>query len=320
MNRIAKDGLLRRMFVHGLTLLAFVFVLFLLWRERLELLHWVNALRPGWMLVSLTLLLAANASAGVMFAVLAARRSAASKPLRRSVGAFLLGQVGKYLPGRIWGVAQQAALLTGSLRPGVVILANLEVFMLVLILTAGVGASLLLFEAKGLHLALSVMAATLVVVAVLTRANVLERLVMFSVRVLPSRLARVLDSASEPASGRHPRGRLAFFASLGFALAFALGWFLLLNQALGFGGAASIRMTAILALSSIIGMLSMLPGGLGAREAAMLGLGAWLASDMTVMASVAVLTRAAIVVIDLVSAGAGAVLLGKLQSESNVHE
>ena len=313
MKVTAGPHALRLGFVRLMTLLALGFVLVLIWRERVELLGWLAAIDVPWAASSLVLLFVSNASAALLFAALAARRSATRVPVRLGAGAFLLGQVGKYLPGRIWGVAQQAALLAGRLRVGAVVVANLEVFGVVLLLTSGLGMALLAFDAAHHGLAAAALAATLVLAAAALRSRLLDLLLGRVWRVLPARIQHAFRGSEGERSGQAPRHGLAFAACLAFCTAFVSGWFLLFNQGLGLGAAESVRITAILAVSAVVGMLSLLPGGLGAREAAMVVLGGSLASEPASMASLAVVTRAAIIVVDLLSAITGAAMLGTSQ-------
>jgi uncharacterized membrane protein YbhN (UPF0104 family) len=61
----------------------------------------------------------------------------------------------------------------------------------------------------------------------------------------------------------------------------------------------------MLSLSYLAGVLTLLPAGIGSREAAMLALGGWLHVNIETTATLAIVSRLAMVAVDMVTASFG---------------
>jgi hypothetical protein len=82
---------------------------------------------------------------------------------------------------------------------------------------------------------------------------------------------------------------------------YAGGWIVLLAWGLAMPVDDSIKLTALLSVSYALGVLSLLPAGIGAREAAFVGLGHLMHADMPTLAAVAIVTRMVMILGDFAS-------------------
>ncbi len=299
------------------TLVALAFVVFLVWTQRHGLHAWLLSLHLGWAAAAFLLLCLSNAVAALLFAHMLASRIEFGKPSVNFAAAFLLGQLGKYLPGRIWGIAQQVSLLRSSAAAAIVIVINLELLILLLGASIAVGAVMICFAKGGFEAGLIILVLALLAVVFLpSRISWLLTAVRFIIVRLPRRfeINSTLENRGKPSQRQLWKFR---FLLVGFCISFALGWFLLFFGAIGLDPDESAEITGVLALSAIIGMLSMLPGGLGAREFGVLAFGSWLGLDSEVLASSAIASRAMIILIDLLLAGAAIPFLSRLGMEKS---
>ena len=142
------------------------------------------------------------------------------------------------------------------------------------------------------------------------RLDVIRRLVEFASRVLPRVGKRLLSDLANRQSGSEERSILLQHSGLLlFLLAYGLGWWLLAKGATQLNAVACMGVVAALSFSYIIGMASMLPAGVGAREGMLVLLAPAVGISHTDMAALAVASRAAMVMMDVIAAGIGAILL-----------
>jgi hypothetical protein len=246
---------------------------------------------------AILLLIASNASAAMLFAVLA--RSHGAPEARRSelAGGFLISQAAKYAPGRVWGVVVQGLLMGAGASLRTLIVANIEIALVVLAGTTAVGVSLAGGAVYGPWISVALLAGSWLALLGLVRGRVFGTVVTHFQRWLPARL----QSFGVP----HPHSKLGDRwipnGLLCFLVFYASGWITLLAWGLGMPVDESIKLTALLSVSYALGVLSLLPAGIGAREAAFVGLGHLMNSDMATLATVAIVTRMAMVLIDLAS-------------------
>lgn len=222
-------------------------------------------------------------------------------PLGDAAAVFLISQPGKYVPGAVWPVMAQAEFarehgvsraraLTGSL-----------VAMVVGVATAGiVGAVGLAAAAPGsladYWWALAIAAA----LVVLLTPPVLGRVVALALRV-----TRRGDQAVR--IGGRALGESAAWSVLNW-LALGLQAWLVLRPLAGASASTVALATGAFALSWLVGFLLVIaPAGIGPREAALVLTLASVASAPQALA-VAVLSRAAMTVADLVGLAVGLVL------------
>ncbi|MGY6555327.1 MAG: lysylphosphatidylglycerol synthase domain-containing protein [Wenzhouxiangella sp.] len=305
----------RRLLVTAISTAALLFLLYLTWVERDTLAAWVVGLHLGWFALCLLLLLASNCIGAALFSTIACPSAKGMQIRRTLAAAYLLGQVSKYLPGRIWGVMQQAIVMSGSITPGTLVLANLKWFALTVILTSGVGLTLLAGQRGNLWLAAAVAIASIIACSFIFRSKSFSH-IWFK---LAHRFGRMPNQSSRNIEAQKV-GALenSFGIEVGFTTFFALfgiGWWLFFSEALSISPSHAIELTSILALSAVIGMLSLMPGGLGAREVSMILLGSMVVDDADALPALAVASRATIMVIDFLSSGLGAILLQRYRKD-----
>lgn len=291
----SRSRLIRRL--HALlTLLSVIFVVYLVWSLRPELTHILFRIYSLPTLLALVLLLGSNIFTGLLFSELINRRSDTSIDSRFLAGSFLYCQIAKYIPGRIWGIVQQASLLNSRVISPLVVIENIRLTLVTFLFTAIIGLSLIALQLVGIS-------AFLVCLFLGWLAALLVAITPF-----PQWLNRLLSRADRNTEvpSRWGTSDSQSWGSLGLMLcmvmsSYLIGWLLFFHETLGLSLEKSLQIAAIFSLSAPIGILSMLPAGIGAREAAMLGFGLFLAPTVEVAASAAVVSRVAMLIIDLLS-------------------
>jgi uncharacterized membrane protein YbhN (UPF0104 family) len=162
----------------------------------------------------------------------------------------------------------------------------------------GTGAVLAIEATAGIAWALVALVVVWMVLLALVRSNALAVGVSWVRAFLPGRFKGVPGSVHLAPSRRRAAMAALLLCVL---LSYGGGWLLLIWLGFGFPLQEAIVLVAVLCLSYALGVLSLLPAGIGAREAAFIGIGQLLHADMSVLATVAVLTRLAMVAIDLAS-------------------
>jgi uncharacterized membrane protein YbhN (UPF0104 family) len=282
----------------ALTLLGIGFLLALAWDQRDALSRTLLTLRPMGVGVAVLMLVASNASSAMLFAVLA--RSHGAPESRRSAlaGGFLLSQVAKYVPGRVWGVVVQGLLMGAGASLRTLIVANVEVALVVLGAVTAVGLALAGGAISGLWVSLALLAGSWLALLGMVRGRFLAIVVAHLQGWLPARFQSV--GAVDP-RGADTSDRWLPLALLCLLVFYAGGWIVLLAWGLAMPVDDSIKLTALLSVSYALGVLSLLPAGIGAREAAFVGLGHLMHADMPTLAAVAIVTRLVMVLGDFAS-------------------
>lgn len=308
----------RKFLRQTLTLAALGFVLTLVWMQRAELYQWASSLHARWAIFSILLLCGANIFAAFIFANLLLIRGTRNILMPGLISTFLFGQLGKYIPGRVWGVAQQVAILGGSVTPSKVIIVNFEVFFLVFAATLALGLVMLAGLLAGFSAGLAVTVLSSIALLALSKVQILSATFLWLSKFLPKKTSALLLEAIVPAYLEEVRiGH--YFYLIGFSFTYAFGWFFLFYGGIGLSWTESLAVTTTIALSSVIGMVSLLPGGLGAREAAVIAFGSSLSIDLPTLASTAVASRGAMILLDLLLAGSAMPFLPS-QDRGKFHE
>ncbi len=228
-------------------------------------------------------------------------------PVRQAARIFLVGQLGKYLPGSVWPLLTQVALgrsagvpATTSAVAGLVAMGLAVATGLVVGLVAGVGAGL---------------GGGYAVVALVGAACALP--FMLSAALLNRVVERGLSILRRPALPRRLSSRVLYGSQLLVLVAWlAYGMHIwLLARALGPVGAGDlVPVTGGYALAMTVGMLVVLaPAGAGVREAV---LGLTLAPALGTEAALAVVlvSRLLVTGVDLVTGAIGAVSVRRAKS------
>ncbi|MES2607020.1 MAG: lysylphosphatidylglycerol synthase domain-containing protein, partial [Pseudomonadota bacterium] len=296
----------RRLMVLSLTVPALGFMCYLAAQYWNEAWAWIANAHPLLILVSLAALLTSSYGSALIF--VASIQGGAASPARDSrrklIASFLLSQIGKYVPGRIWGVVLQKALLSADLPIHSVILTNLELAALSLALTGGSAVAFMAWFFLGI--AWGCVAFVIVGIA----------LYLVLALKLPGR-ASVLLHRLLPGPSRLPAGALqekpdytpSLVGLVLYGVGYCTGWLCLMLAGDSANLDESLRLTALLSLSYVIGVISLLPAGVGSREVALLVIGEWFGLETSSLASVAIVTRLALLVVEFAAALLGAAML-----------
>lgn len=248
---------------------------------------WPTAASWPWILASVAIGVAHVIAMGCAFVWLIG-----SQGFSRVASIFLFSQAAKYVPGKIWGVVAQQALMGQQSRLSQVVGANIAMAAILLC------SQLALAVAASLHGRTGAIIAGLVGAAFCVAAGGFAELLQRSHR---ARGWRVLVPWSRPGVGL-----VTGVSSVASLLLTALAWAALFGGGLGYRINDVATWTAVSGASFVVGMLSVLPGGLGIREAAFVAFSAYLPSLAPADAPMlALFTRAWLLAIDAV-----AVILG----------
>ena len=261
-----------------LTLLAKVFVLALViwfvrgtlvnaWRE-LGQHEW--SLRPWWLLVACGLYLLGLLPAGVFWWRLL-RVCGQDARIGETLRAYYIGHLGKYVPGKAMVVVLRAGLIHGHrVDPGIAAASFFAETLTMMAVGAGLAAAVLAVRARDAHVLFLGAVALAIASMAPTIPPVFRRL---------ARLAGV--GRSQPAVTENLQ-RLGYTTLMGGWLSMLMVWGLLALsfwatiRALGVENLGPMEhftgYLAAVSLSMVAGFLSLIPGGLGVRDAILLKL------------------------------------------------
>lgn len=288
----------------GLALLGLVLLVFLAWQSRHELAQVAGNVRTGLLVAAIAAGVALNALQGVYFALLM-RKNGSAASTADCVSAFLVGQPGKYVPGKVWApLIQQAALG----RPGQLAsigTANVELALVVLVQMTCLGIACLALPHPAVLLA--ALAAGVAAGAVALRLQWAAPLV----RRIPflNRRAGVMAQAR----AGHGASRMQALCTSAAVMAVTLlaSWLVLASMGWPVDLQAQARMLGSVFLGFASSLLAFpVPVGLGVREAATAGFGAIAAPDVpaAMLVSVAIFARGWQLAVDVASLALGLAL------------
>ncbi|NIB40031.1 hypothetical protein HBA55_10560 [Pseudomaricurvus alkylphenolicus] len=206
---------------------------------------------------------------------------------RLAIKMYVVGQIAKYIPGKIWGVVYQSSHLPDTKGVKGIVVANIELMLVSLGMTLVIAASLF---SSGVNLPLSVFIVVIGLMAFLYLYSL--DLVSISARFLPRRWQQLLTSDSHQTFETSLKEGSVFFSL--FFLSYTMSNILMLKAIFGLDiGEASVY-TALLALSWVAAALTLVvPAGMGVRELIFIGGAGWVLPEIPadVLISVAVLVR-----------------------------
>ncbi|MBJ6985301.1 hypothetical protein [Luteimonas sp. MC1750] len=295
-----------------MVIVGLLFFSYLVYRSRDAFQDAISTTSTQAFATSIFALVLANVFVAVLFATMLGRPEGDAGSQRRMAGVFLFTQLGKYVPGRVWGMVAQASIIRAE-SPARLVLVNVELAVIVLFTTCGIGAALLLAHWYGTTIGLgALLLAFAVTASTLQRSWVFNLLNFAIVRLpLPKKLAAVRDVGL-------PVSRVGITLALqlaGFWAMYLIGWWQLASTLPGVAEVGTGLVVACLSLSYVAGLASMLPAGLGAREAVLLLLGPSSGVPFELMALLAVTSRIALLLVDGIGAGVG--FLALRTSEGN---
>lgn len=296
---------LRHVVVRALMLLALTWMGWLIWKNWPAVAGMASTAQWGLLALALVALALANVGMALVFAGFVSRASGDQVPTVRVVGTFLLSQIAKYVPGKIWSVAMQAAMLQSPKATKGVLLANIELTIVNLLLVSGAGMAFWIWTRLGAMVALVVFVATWSIAGWACRLNSIQLMGAVVGRFAP-RLGQMLS----PPSGEREKSGVGRYAGLLLFLSmYCVGWWLLVMGATTLDARVCMEVVATLSLSYIIGVVSPMPAGVGAREGAIVLLAPAVGVSHASMAAIAIATRVAMLALDAIIGVVGAILL-----------
>lgn len=297
----------RKTLLAVLTFAAIFFLCVLAWRQRREIAALLADADLVWLIVGLLLLLLSNLSASVFFLHFVRREGATGGSAPLILGIFLFSQVAKYVPGRIWAIVMQAGMMKGGMGVSALAVANIELALVLIASSVGLGGAALVWVFLGTAAGAVTLLLAALTCYVMLRARFTRRLVDV-VAVMLGR-DRGGDATATTKIGRDRMRWVNLAACVGFAISCFGGWLLIFASGFGFGLHDGLLLVSALLFAAVAGMISMLPGGLGVREAAMLAFAGWGELGGGDLAAAAISTRLCILVVDAMSAVVGGVLV-----------
>jgi hypothetical protein len=295
----AAGSTVRRRLVQVLLPIAVAAIAWLAWSHRAEVSGIVAGASLAWVAGSVLLLAIGNRSAAAAFGHVLAG-AGKDQLAARAACAYQIGQVAKYVPGRIWTAVLQVGLLPRGIGPMRILLANMALALAGCAMMAGVGAAALLLTSRPLLAAIALLSG-ITLAAVLMRAGNAGRWSRIILRML--RRSDPMGSSPD-LPGAAPWAHV-FGALAGYALATMAGWAMFFSGGLGLGVEAGLHATGAGAIAWIIGLASLLPAGAGARELAFVAFPSAGMLSTGDMVGLALASRLALVVVDAVAAAAG---------------
>ena len=283
---------------------ALAYLVHVVWEQRGDVAHALGAVSWPWMLGAALAFTGMAVIKGAYHALLVSQLEPGSAISRRAVGcAFLVGQLLRYLPGKIWGLVYQANRLQGVCRPSTVVAAN------GLQMAIGAAVSVTLFGALALaHVGMDV-AVVSVLLALLGAALAHRHFAAVSWAL--HRLLR--RDAPVPWTLRATSPVIATAVALVVAdwLLFIAGFF-----ALGAGLASfadAVRIAVGYAGASIAAMAAVaVPAGLGVREALFVSTSDLTGQTAGALLALGVLARLTMMAGDAAAALAALLVMGKV--------
>ena len=210
-------------------------------------------LQPGWLALSLLAGVVHILVLGWILSLLLGRPA-----ISRTVAIFMASQMLKYLPGRVWGLAAQKALLGDEATLKGVVGAN--------IVLAGI--------VVGSHVMGSISAWVWMNFGPwLLPAVIAGGAALISLAALVLRLLAGFSSWQWMAVWKKPAiTRVMIIGCVFASVSAAAAWIMLLRGAVGYDWERSLSLYVSSSLSVIAGFFSLLPAGLGTREAALIWL------------------------------------------------
>ncbi len=292
--------------------LGLVALLAMFWASRSTLADLASGLDATLMVAAVLLGLVLTAVQGVMLHRLFAKQGACLST-GKVVTAFLVSQPGKYVPGKIWSVVLQSLALGPGTGHGMAAtaIANIELAGITIVQMAGLGLACLLVGQPLLAIPLLLAAA---VAGGLIALVPTSRLTAF----LPSRLRRSHQVVVvEDSAPRHAAAGMVLMSAMltGLNLITSMSVLGALGEALPSEHLFPVLATLYLGFAA--GMLAVpVPAGLGAREAASVGLGIVLvpAVPVDLVLSVVLLARCWQLAVDAVCFATGMALISLSKS------
>lgn len=288
-----------------LTIIGITMLCWLGWHSRSDLSQVFASASPAGIAAATIGGVALNVVFGLQFDALLAKQGG-SHARRRRVAAYLLSQPGKYVPGKIWSAMMQSFALRGESGISTITLANLELAVIAVVQSTGLGAACLLRQHPAW--ATAALAASMLVTILVARLPSGWIIARISPRM--QHWLRLPGLPFRPEPGGYQTQLQLTLAAL--ACSFQASWCLVAATQPAIAPDQIMPLLACLYLGFAASVLVVIvPAGIGVREAAVVGLGSMIAPEIepTLIISVALLIRCWQLLVDVVSLCLGAFLL-----------
>ncbi len=192
------------------------------------------------------------------------------KPVTLAMSArlHLVGQLLRYLPGRIWGVVYQIGLTRDNLSTPIIVRTNLDMMMFLLIGNTVVAITLIGYRSGWpvlLSAGIVLTGFSIVGFVFLGGAN---RLLRLTASILPGQISRLLQALAETKADPIRLLVVSGWFAAGWLL-YLIAWQMIAQAYPIYAEVDFVNLCALYTLASIIGIVSAItPAGLGVREAA----------------------------------------------------
>lgn len=295
---------------------AFILIAAISYQSRDQISTMISTTNWRQLALAISALTLANIGMAIVFTELLSSKSPKYPPKRIITGSFLLSQVAKYIPGRIWGIAMQATMLRAPGATSSIFAINIELTIINLAMATGIGMAFLIWPQYGLLYSLTVLLATWLIGTRLLSLDFFRRAISIMQRMLPltgRKLTEKFVTGDAKPTETRPSG---YSGLLLYILMYCLGWWLLAKATTQLDATTCMNIVAALSLSYIAGVASLLPAGIGAREGTLVILAPALGLTHENMAAIAITSRAAMILMDILTAAIGAALLKTPAEES----
>jgi len=294
----------RRVYRIALLLCGAVVLTWLAWEARNDLQRVLASTHPSVFVAAVALGVLFMAAQGMLFSRLMTKHGSQNET-GNLVAAFLLSQPGKYIPGKIWSPVMQSFALKQETSFAGIAIANMELAAIAIIQTTALGVACLrpgspLVITCALAAALSLSIAVMMLPTAMLIARASPRLTTM-LRIRP------------PGNGYRntPLREAIALAGVTLGANFLASWCVLSAAGSVIPSGAHAPILSSLYLGFATSMLAIpVPAGIGIREAATAGVGAYIAPGIpnSLIISIALLARCWQLAVDGTCLGVGAML------------
>ena len=262
--------------------------------QRDTLSEFIAQLHLGWTLIALITLALANLSMAIAFGIISAIKSTQHVSSLTFAAVYLLAQASKYLPGKVWPIAAQMIYLHGRAEKTTIAVGNIETALVSLAVTTATGVGMLCYVQYSKTLGVSVVIVGVTVGWLIGRSPILKKIIH---KIISRARSEQLEPRTASPALNAPAGAL-FSSVSAFTFFYIMGWCSFVGLAIGHDLDTTLRLVGLMSISHVVGVLSLMPAGIGTRELSMVALAAIFGLDVSLASAVAVMTRIMLLAID----------------------
>ena len=270
----------------ALLLIGLLFILILARESWGEFSTLIGQVKLGQFSLSVMLSVFGNVAIAILFNRLLGKYGVKIPDLL-AVKMHMVGQIAKYIPGKIWAVAYQVSYVAGISGARGVVLANLEMTLSAMFMTSIIAFVLLLFSVNKV-IALIVFLLGMIGFLLLYKTNVVNR----SIKFLPRKFRSIEVLAEAEGAPTNFMDGVVFY--LIFCFVYVFSYVLMLDAVFGFAFEESIIYIALLSAAWLAGVLAFIvPAGMGVREVFFVSVSSYVVPQhsIEILVSIAVLAR-----------------------------